>query len=313
MNKNAGLFAMLTSMVFWGFGNPFSDYAVQVFSSGEMFVVEVGTGTIGFFAIVLLVPRIRGNIGRIPWKICLPLGFIMPGFCYYLGNIGYKYGTVTTGVILMSCEAIFMAVGGVFVLKESLPLKSIAAVCLGMLGVIVVGISGQSSNPETLGLTTHVLGFTVSAGLVGAGAFLLSGALSAAFGLLVRKYASTTDVVGLTLGQLVSAFIFAVIIMVTQHVDVVSLYRQTSYFWAATAAGMLGIAFAFLLFNQASENVTARQTALLLNLIPVIAITIGAIIGRGLPTPVQAIGAVIVLVSLFALETKELEVYETPA
>jgi len=302
---------MLISMVFWGLSNPFADYAVQAFTPGEMFVIEVGTGSLGFFAIVLLVPRIRGNIGTIPWKISLPLGFIMPGLCFYLGNIGYKFGTVTTGVILLSCEAIFMAVGGIFVLKESLPVKSIVAVFMGMLGVVVVGISGQSSNPETAGVTAHILGMSLPAGVVGAAAFILSSVFSAAFGLLVRKYAATTDVVGLTLGQLVSAFIFAVVIMINQHVDVVSLYRQTSYFWAAVLAGIVGIAIAFLLFNQASENVTARQTALLLNLIPIIAIVIGAVIGRGLPTPVQIIGAAIVLVSLFALETKELESFET--
>ena len=306
MNRNTGLMAMITSMVFWGFGNPFSDYAVESFNPSQMYVVEVLSGSAVFFLLVLAVPRLRNNIGVIPWRLSIPLGIAMPGLCYYLGNIGFQYGSVTTGVILLSCEAIFLAFGGVWILKEPLPLRAVIAICLGMVGVFIVGISGNASNPETAGVQVDLFGFSVPAGMVGAAAFLVSSVFSAGFGLAVRKYGSSTDIIGLTIGQLISASVLGLIVAVVDRVNLVAMSQDVDHFMAALAAGVLGIGVAFLLFNAASENVSARQTALTLNLIPVIAITFGAIIGRGLPTSIQVVGAAVVLVSLFFLETEEL-------
>ena len=48
--------------------------------------------------------------------------------CFYLGNVGYMVASVTTGVILLSTEAIFTALGGVWALGEKLPVRSIVAI-----------------------------------------------------------------------------------------------------------------------------------------------------------------------------------------
>jgi drug/metabolite transporter (DMT)-like permease len=78
-------------------------------------------------------------------------------------------------------------------------------------------------------------------------------------------------------------------------------------FYSAMISGVLGSAMAFLIFNMASEHVEARQTALTLNLIPVIAIALGALLGRGIPSAIQLAGSAVVLVSLFFLESSEIE------
>jgi drug/metabolite transporter (DMT)-like permease len=91
--------------------------------------------------------------------------------------------------------------------------------------------------------------------------------------------------------------------MVGLQVDMAQAYAQTTSFWSAVLAGLLGSAFAFLMFNYASQHVATRHTAMSLNLIPVVAIAVGALLGRGLPTSIQLAGAAVVLVSLLALDS----------
>ena len=71
----------------------------------------------------------------------------------------------------------------------------------------------------------------------------------------------------------------------------------------AVLAGVIGTTLPFLLFNYAAPKLTTKQTALTLNIIPVVAILFGAVLGRGLPVGAQYVGIVLVLVSLLALES----------
>ncbi len=308
MRKETALTSMVTGMVLWGFANPFSDISMSYLSPAEGYFLESVAGALAFIAIVAVVPRLRKNIGQIPWRLAIPLGLIMPGLCFYLGNIGYQYGTVTIGVILLSTEVMFTALGGAFILGEKLSPKAFMAILMGMVGVVIVGVNGQVNNPETVGQVVHLFGYEISAGLIGALGFITSAFFSGLYAVYVRKYAAGVDIIGLTIGQLVSGAVFGIAIFFIAGLDFASMYAQTTGFWAAIVAGLLGSAFAFLFFNMASEHVTTRQTAMTLNLIPVIAIAAGAVMGRGIPTWIQVFGAVIVLCSLFFLETDDEEV-----
>ena len=305
MRKETALTGMITGMVFWGFANPFSDISMSYMSPPEGYFLEAVSGALAFIAIVLLVPRLRRNVGQIPWQLASPLGLIMPGLCFYLGNIGYEYGTVTIGVILLSTEVVFTALGGAFILGEKLSTKSFLAILMGFVGVIIVGVNGQAHNPEAVGKTIDIVGHSVNAGLVGAVCFILSAFFSGLFAVYVRKNAADVEPIALTIGQLIAGAGFGIVIYFVSGLDLQSMYSRTTGFWAAIMAGLLGSAFAFLLFNMASEHVSTRQTAMTLNLIPVIAIAAGALMGRGIPTLIQVLGAGIVLASLFFLEVDE--------
>ena len=102
---------MVASMVMWGIANPFSDIAMDGLTPAQTYITEVFAGTVAFVVLVALLPQLRPSLRHVPWRIAVPLGLIMPGLCFYLGNIGYDYSTVTTGVILLSTEAIFTALG----------------------------------------------------------------------------------------------------------------------------------------------------------------------------------------------------------
>lgn len=303
MRKETALASMFTGMVFWGFANPFSDIAMSYFTPAETYFVEAVAGMVAFGFIVLFIPRLRKNIGQIPWRLSIPLGLIMPGLCFYLGNIGYMYGTVTIGTILLATEVIFTALGGFFILGEKLSTKSFLAILMGFVGVLVVGINGQANNPEASGKVVAIFGHDFSAGLIGALGFIVSAFFSGLYAVYVRKYAAEVDPIGLTLGQLVTAATLGIAWYIFSGASAQYFYDNSTGTLAAMLAGFLGSGFAFLLFNTASEKVSTRETAMMLNTIPVVGIAAGALLGRGVPTLIQILGGAFVLGSLFFLET----------
>ena len=303
LRANKYLIAMMLSMVGWGFGNPIGDIAVEFIDPVSVFVIEIVSGLILFFIISLAIPSLRTAVRQVPWKLALPFGLIQPGLAYLLGNIGWQYGTVTTGAILMSSEVIFLALGGAIFLREKLSVWSVIALLVGVTGAIIVGIAGQSSNPETAGQYVEVFGLSVSSGLIGALAFLGVGLCGAIYGLFMRRLKSEVNTIALTLGQMTSASVFSIVVLIATQTDLATPKSVGNYFYVAVLAGVIGTTLPFLLFNYAAPKLTTKQTALTLNIIPVVAILFGAVLGRGLPVGAQYAGIVLVLISLLALES----------
>jgi drug/metabolite transporter (DMT)-like permease len=303
MHANKYLIAMMLAMVSWGVGNPIADIAVEHVDPVSVTVIELVCGLLVFFLVAIGAPPLRAAIRRVPWRIALPFGLLQPGLAYLLGNIGWQYGTVTTGAILMSSEVIFLALGGAIFLREKLSAWSVIALFVGVSGAITVGIAGQSSNPETAGQYVSILGLNVSAGLVGALAFLGVGMSGAIYGLLMRRLKSEVDTVALTLGQMTAASSLSVLVLILTQTGIPTPQSVGNYFYMAVLAGVIGTTLPFLLFNYAAPKLTTKQTALTLNIIPVVAILFGAVLGRGLPVGAQYVGIVLVLVSLLALES----------
>lgn len=295
---------MMLSMVAWGVGNPFSDYSIDGLSPYATFFAEMVSGLVVFFAVAAFVPVVRKAIRFVPWKIAIPFGLLQPGLAYLCGNIGYQYGSVTTGVMLMASEVIFLALGGAIILREKLSPLSALALFVGVIGAVIVGIAGATNNPETIGLRVEIFGFSVSAGLVGSIAFLGTGLSGAVYGLFTRRLSPNINVISLTLGQVTTAVAMATFTLVLTKTPIPTPAANGNYFWAAVIGGILGTTLPFFLFNYAAPHLTTKQTALTLNIIPVIAILFGAVMGRGLPVGMQYLGITLVLISLFALETK---------
>ena len=300
---NKYLLAMVFAMVGWGIANPIGDIAIDFIDPVSFFVVEIVSGFALFFLVALVMPSLRRAIRQVPWRIALPFGLLQPGLAYLLGNIGWQYGTVTTGAILMSSEVIFLAIGGALFLREKLNVWSVVALLVGVSGAIIVGVAGQSSNPETAGQYVEILGASISAGIVGAVAFLAVGLCGAIYGLLMRRLKSDVNTVALTLGQMTSASVLSVVVLLATQIDIPTPASVGPYFYMAVLGGVVGTTLPFLLFNYAAPKLTTKQTALTLNIIPVVAILSGAALGRGVPVGAQYLGIALVLTSLFALES----------
>ena len=276
-----GLIALIASMLSWGLGNPFADMAIDAFSITQLLLLEISIG----FAFVAIYVVIKFRRLRLSWKIALALGLLEPGFTYLFGNIGYANGSVSTGLIVMSTEVFFVAIIGALFLKEVISLRIALSIVMGFFGVIIaVSQVGDSGVDNWLGVFAFI-----------------AAALSASFYVIVaRIYATKNNVVDLVFGQLLVGTVFALVIFfgTNSNFDNASSI-ELKYWLAALFAGLFGVAIPFLLFNYASSLVPTKYSALALNAIPVVGIGFGALLGRGVPTPIQALGGLIVVVSLY--------------
>jgi drug/metabolite transporter (DMT)-like permease len=276
-----GLVALIASMLSWGLGNPFADMAIDAFSITQLLLLEISIG----FAFVALYVVIKFRRLRLSWKIALALGLLEPGFTYLFGNIGYANGSVSTGLIVMSTEVFFVAIIGALFLKEVISLRIALSIVMGFFGVIIaVSQVGNSGVDNWLGVF----------------AFIAAALAASLYVIVARIYATKNNVVDLVFGQLLVGTIFALVIFfgTNSNFDNASSI-ELKYWLAALFAGLFGVAIPFLLFNYASSLVPTKYSALALNAIPVVGIGFGALLGRGVPTPIQALGGLIVVVSLY--------------
>jgi drug/metabolite transporter (DMT)-like permease len=276
-----GLVALIASMLSWGMANPLADMALDAFSITQLLLLEISIG----FAFVALYVLIKVRKLKLRWKIALALGLLEPGFTYLFGNIGYANGTVSTGLIVMSTEVFFVVIIGALFLREKISGRIAISIIAGFFGVLLA-VSGVSNS----GVDNWL----------GVSAFMAAAIAASLYVIVARVYATQNNVVDLVFGQLLVGTVFALVIFFGTNSNFNnSSSIELKYWVVAVLAGLFGVAIPFLLFNYASSLVPTRYSALALNAIPVVGIGFGALIGRGLPTPIQAIGGLIVVVSLY--------------
>ena len=276
-----GLVALIASMLSWGMANPLADMALDAFSITQLLLLEISIG----FAFVALYVLIKVRKLKLRWKIALALGLLEPGFTYLFGNIGYANGTVSTGLIVMATEVFFVAIIGALFLKEKISARLALSILMGFFGVLLA-VSGVSNS----GVDNWL----------GVSAFTAAAIAASLYVIVARLYATQNNVVDLVFGQLLVGTVFALIIFFGPNSNFNNASTIEFKYWlVAVLAGLFGVAIPFLLFNYASSLVPTRYSALALNAIPVVGIGFGALLGRGLPTPIQALGGLIVVVSLY--------------
>ncbi len=280
---------LLLSMLSWGLANPLSDIAVDKLSVGAVFALEVASGAL----LLTLIGLFSGRLSVKHWRWALVLGLLEPGLTYLAGNFGYAYGTVSTGLIIMQSEVIFLAIFGWIWLKERIVRREVSAILLGTFGAMLVGWSASS------GASGNVLS-TI--------AFFVAAIAAAGYAVTIRKFASENDNAEMFsvvwLQSLVSLSMSLIALPLTRNLGSSGIAPDTSAILAAIGAGIFGVAIPFVLFSWASTVVPSRHAALALNVIPVAGITIGAVLGRGLPTPLQYAGGALVLLSLLAMQSQ---------
>lgn len=284
---NKGYIYLILAMLAWGFSNPFSDLALEHLPLGIMFLIEIGIG------VLVLSMFFKKSWRALPWKAVFLLGLLQPGLTYFFGNLGYTSGTVSTGLIIMSSEVLLLALFGWWLLKEQLRPKEIVALIIGFSGAVIAGYSAQQ---EAAGSSISNLYFALAA------------AAAAGYAVVIRKLAvedSEIDVVGLAWGQAIVSFIFAALTYpVTTSLDSGVYDFATIGFLAAIGSGIFGVALPFVWYAKAAISVSTGHAAIGLNLIPVFGIAIGILLGRGLPTQLQLLGGLMVLASVFAIQSR---------
>lgn len=278
---------LVLSMLSWGCANPLSDLALESLNVWQMTAIEIAVGFIALsvFALLRRLPL------RLSWKWALLLGLLEPGLTYFFGNLGYENGTVAVGLIIMSSETLMLALLGWLLLREKISVVEKVAIAVGCGGAVLVGWNGVTTSTGSVG---------------GSAAFFLAAAAAAGYAIAIRRYMTlvpTADIYALTWGQALVSLILASAGFGFSGSQVPAISDPGVL--AAAGAGVFGVAIPFVLFARAAEHVPARHAAIALNIIPVVGISIGALMGRGIPTPVQIVGGLIVITSLMAFNQRQ--------
>ena len=194
----------------------------------------------------------------------------------------------------MQSEVIFLAIFGWLFARERISWSDAAGIALGCTGAVVVGWSANASGVGDLRSTL---------------AFVLAALSTAGYGVIARRFAvdfPEEKFFGVVWMQtLVSLLLATVLWPLTNTWAAHDLQPSPIGVVAGMAAGIFGVTIPFILYTYASKIVPAKHAAISLNIIPIAGISIGALMGRGLPTSLQYLGGALVLASLFALARHE--------
>ena len=271
-------------MVSWGLSNPLADLAVVKFSPLTLTTIECVTG---FLFLLISTIISRGKFRGVKWRYLWWIGLLQPFAAWMLGNFGYQSATASTGVIILSAEAIFSLLIARIWLAHKFSKQTLIATLFGILGV---GLAAGGS-------------FSVSAG-GGAIYFLLSALLFGIYSSAMRKFLMDEDPLSLALAQtgISSIVVLTLFVAIHPHVGAV----PTHYWVAALASGVFGVGLPFVAFNYLSSQMPSRITGSALNFIPVAGVVASAALGRGIPTLIQGIGGLLVLVSIWGVSRSTL-------
>ena len=203
-----------------------------------------------------------------------------------LGNYGYRSATASTGVIILSSEAIFSLLIARLWLAHKLSPKTLAAIALGIVGVALA--AGGS--------------LAVGGG-GGAIFFLLSALLFGIYSTGMRKYLMNEDPFTIALAQTGVSTLLALTLLAAVHPHLPS--APTHIWIAAISSGIFGVGLPFVAFNFLSAKLSSKVTASALNLIPIAGVAASALLGRGLPTVVQTLGGALVLLSVWGVSRSQ--------
>jgi len=267
-------------MASWGLSNPLADIAVLRFSPITLTAIECSVGFL-FLACIRMVSS-KSPRPKIKWRYLWWIGALQPFAAWMLGNYGYKSATASTGVIILSSEAIFSLFIARLWLSHKIPSQAFFSIFLG-----VVGVALAAGGSLALG------------GGSGAVYFLFSALLFGIYSAGMRKYLMNEDPFTVAFAQTGVSTFLALIVLVAFHPH---FGGAPIHIWvAAISSGIFGVGLPFVAFNFLSGQLSSKVTGSALNLIPVAGVAASALLGRGIPTAIQTMGGVLVLISIWGV------------
>lgn len=285
--------ALAIAAASWGSSATFIKFALEFFEPMTLLFVQlVAANVILWTAVFIRGIRRPVNLGRV-----LVLGLLEPGICYTLLTIGLTFTSAANAAILSSLESFFTVLLAAYFLKEALRLRSIAAVLIALIGVLVLEFTG-GFNGVHLG-----------------DALVLIGILAASFyAIVARTIAANNDALTMTAYQFTVGLMFVgpfAIFNWATSAETLFQPRPVSAWIAAVSVGILGYGGSFLLYNFALAHVRAGVASMSLNLLPVFGL-LTAVIFLGEPLTLSGvIGALFILVAVIVFTRNAVEENDT--
>ena len=275
----------------WGVATVTTKVALAQLAPTDLFLLEVGTAGLVIWACLLVSRGVRWPRG---WRAFAALGLLNPALSFVLFDLGLARTGAADGALLLASDAVISALLAWAALGERLTRTGWSALAAGTVGVALV--TAQASG--------H------GASLLGDALVLAASAAAAGYGVGARRFAAETDALAATGVQLLAAMAVAVPVFAVvaagghshlSHVD-------TGHVVAALATGVLGGGLPFVLFNLAIRDVTVISSALITNLVPLIATALAiGLLGERLAS-VQVVGGALVVAAAFACSSASPEV-----
>jgi drug/metabolite transporter (DMT)-like permease len=216
------------------------------------------------------------------------LGALEPALSFALFDYGLDRTGAADGALLVACEGLFAAVFAWVLLGERVAPRTAAALAFGIAGAALVTV-GMSGHHASLAGDLLVLGGSASA---------------AAYSVGARRFTREGDPLAATAVQLLAALVLVSPLIAVGAVSGSSRFGTAGAgaLLFAVATGVLGGALPFLLFNFAIRDITVAGSAVIFNLIPVLAAVLAVLLLGEHPGLVQLGGGALVVLAAFAAQ-----------
>ncbi len=226
--------------------------------------------------------------GKPVWML-VAMGIFQPLLYFFCENYGILYTSAAfSGAIIGFIPVVGLVLGVIF-LREKATKLQVGCAVLSVFGVILTTLGGE-------GGAFSLPGFLLLMGAVFSSCFytIVSKRASEHFNALEKTY------VQFALGTAV--FLTLALVQVGGDWQVLAKPFSSGFFWIAVLyLGGLSSVGAFMLLNYAISYITVTQSSVLANFATVISIAAGILILRDPFSPLQVLGAAIIVVSVYGI------------
>ena len=288
------ILAMIGAVLCWGTGPVMSKSALNF--SGPLFLLVIQlAASLVFLFIALIVTKKLGRLNRAVLKPALT-GILEPGLGYGLGNIGLVTTTVSAATLLGPSEAIFTCVLGFVFFKKRpnlITLISIVSIAVGVALIVAPSLSGRREVGSFVG-----------------NMFVLSGDVAAALYItLSSKLLETQDPLVLAFSQQVAGLVMVMawlgMSMLAGTETPLLLHLTLSQIAYAALSGVIEFGPPMWLFLIALRALPANVVAIMMSLVPVVAIVEARIFLGEAMAPVQVIGGAMIVLTMLVIRRGE--------
>ena len=268
----AGLLTIAT--VLWGATFTVVDDAIEVygvfsFLAVRFLIASVALGLLGARRLTLRTLLVGGAVG-----CALAAGFV-------LQTIGLRYTSPTNSGLITGLVVVLTPACALVMYRIRTPKLYIAPVAGAFVGLAL--LTGESPDEFRVG-------------------DVLTMACAVAFAVhvvLLGRYASEHDAVGFALAQMVAT---AVLCGIAAPVFEPLEAPPREVWFALGLTGLGASALAFLIMTYVQQHLPAVRTAVMLTLEPLFAVVFGYVLAGDRLTPVQLVGAALILSALLVTE-----------
>jgi drug/metabolite transporter (DMT)-like permease len=299
---------MLGTMLLWGVSFVASKHVLTEISPLTYMGVRFLVASL-LLAVVMMI-RGRPRFSRATHGMIALTALAEPVAYFLFESYGLRLTTATTASLVIATTPMAVMIIAALFLKEKISPRGVVAVVISLGGIALLVLGGGNGTISASGLAPSAATAQRFLGV----ALVFGAVLSAAFYItLARNLTQKHDPVNLTVVQTWWGAGVFVILWQAQAPPHRAVTLSTTGWIALLFLAVGATVMAFLLYNWALRYETAGRASLYINAIPVVTAITGRILLDERFTPIQIVGAILVLVAVrLASHRKEAIVMPPP-